>query len=77
MGKSKIGTLRGYFVTSVYREDKTVEWLKGEVVDYIIKGDTNIAYCSKMDASIAPRYHHLVIRTEYLKEMIIDWERVK
>ena len=77
MGKSKIGTLREYFVTSVYRQDKTVEWLKGEIIEYIIKGGTNIAYCSKMDASIAPRYHHLVTRTEYLEEMTINWKRVK
>jgi hypothetical protein len=76
MGKSKIGTLREYFVTSVYREGKTVEWLKGEVVEYIIR-DTNIAYCSKMDASIAPRYHHLVTITECLEEMTINWKKLK
>lgn len=77
MEKSKIGTLREYFVTSVYRQDKTVEWLKGEVVEYIIKVGTNLAYCSKMDESIAPRYHHLVTRKEYLEEMVINWKRVK
>jgi hypothetical protein len=76
MGKSKIGTLREYFVTSVYRQDKTVEWLKGEVVEYIIRG-TNIAYCSKIDASIAPSYHQLVTITESLEEMVINWKKLK
>lgn len=76
-GETKIGILGDSFITTMYRTDEKIEWLSGEVVEYIKKNNTNIVYCSKLDTDIAPRYHHLVTREEYLKEMTINWDKLK
>ncbi len=73
----KIGILGDSFATIMYRTDEKIEWLKGEVVEYIKKDNTGIVYCSKLDADVAPRYHHLVTREEYLEEMIINWNKLR
>lgn len=73
----KIGILGDNFSTVIYRTDEKIEWLKGEAVEYIKKGNTGIVYCSKLDVDLAPRYHHLVTREEYLEEMLINWDKLR
>jgi 2-hydroxy-3-keto-5-methylthiopentenyl-1-phosphate phosphatase len=73
----KIGILGDNFSTIMYRTDEKIEWLKGEVVEYIKENNTGIVYCSKLDADVAPRYHHLFTREEYLEEIIINWNKLR
>ena len=72
----KIGILSDDFFTIMYTDEK-IKWLKGEVVKYIKKDNTGIVYCSKLDAKVAHRYHHLVIKEKYLDEMTINWNKIR
>jgi hypothetical protein len=73
----KIGCLLDDFVTTVNRWSEPIIWEKGEVVEYIKKNGTCLVYCSKLDATVAPRFHHLITREEYIEEMTIKWDKLK